>query len=133
MSNDTENKLNPCPFCGGKCDIVRGESVSDALRHGRFWRVFCTRCQVRQLLHKTKDEAVKAWNHRVSRNHPIQKPQTTDEWYNSLSEVEKIDAVNCVHDMRGKWNGMNVVFYQGLKIDKRKFDWIKRNITGSKL
>lgn len=128
MSNDTENKLKPCPFCGG-----------DAKKTPRFLMgyngdgVICSKCSIETPKHITDQRAFDLWNNRVGRNHAIQKPQTTEEWYNSLSEVEKIDATNCVRDMRGKWNGMNVVFYQGLKIDKRKFDWIKRNITGSKL
>lgn len=88
-------ELKPCPFCGGRCDIVRGESVSDAWRHGRFWRVFCTKCQVRQLFHKTKKESIKAWNHRVDRNHTkvlklLQEKliETTEEERNAIIEMD---------------------------------------------
>ena len=53
-----------------------------------------------------------------------------EKWYDDLSELDKCTAMACVNHYR-KWpKGMGSVYYLGMTIDKRQFDWVKRNITG---
>lgn len=55
-------ELLPCPFCGGKADFVRSCFAGLARTQ---WRVFCTRCQVRQLRHPSRPAAARVWNRRA--------------------------------------------------------------------
>jgi len=57
-----EIEIKPCPFCGGTAAIVRGCTHLNAKWK---FKVFCTRCQVWQPLHKTKCGAITEWNHRA--------------------------------------------------------------------
>lgn len=51
-----KNRLKPCPFCGGEADVVIGGE------HKKKYKVYCTKCQVRQYWHSTRKKAVDAWN-----------------------------------------------------------------------
>lgn len=62
-------KLLPCPFCGGRADIVRGGADEEIWPHRAFSRAFCTGCQARQLFHKTDADAAAAWNIRANVAH----------------------------------------------------------------
>jgi Lar family restriction alleviation protein len=64
--------LEPCPFCGGQCEIVKGYAVEAVWPHREFHRVFCTSCQARQLFHRTPEEAAAAWNRRAHISQPAQ-------------------------------------------------------------
>ena len=57
-----EIEIKPCPFCGGTAAIVR---CCTHLKAKWKFKVFCTRCQVWQPLHKTKCGAITEWNHRA--------------------------------------------------------------------
>lgn len=54
-----EIKLKPCPFCGGKADIL-GEN-----KYLPGTIVHCTECQVETPMYKNREDAIKAWNRRV--------------------------------------------------------------------
>ena len=60
-----DQRLKRCPFCGGACKTIQGEATEDVWAHGKFWRAYCTKCQVRQLFHRSEAKAIGAWNHRV--------------------------------------------------------------------
>ena len=57
-----ETKLN-CPFCGGTARIIAGWNSTTERKK---FKVYCTRCQVRQVLQKTKKGAIEMWNRRVN-------------------------------------------------------------------
>lgn len=54
-------ELKPCPFCGGEATVKRIESIYR-------YRVSCDKCPVEVGRHwfGTKEEAIEAWNRRVS-------------------------------------------------------------------
>lgn len=58
----SEIKLKSCPFCGGPAAIIKARNTSST--RWKF-KVYCTQCQVRQILHKTKSGAIMEWNHRT--------------------------------------------------------------------
>lgn len=52
------------------------------------------------------------------------------KWYLELGYLDRCTVMACVNHY-GKWpKGMGSVYYLGMTIDKRQFDWVKRNITG---
>ena len=55
MSNE---KLKPCPFCGGKAKLLAD--------HGniKFW-VCCKKCIADTLIYDSKQEAIESWNRRA--------------------------------------------------------------------
>jgi Lar family restriction alleviation protein len=53
MNNE---KLKPCPFCGGEAHIFG---------HTKSWGVLCTKCYVSTLNYETEAAAIAAWNGRV--------------------------------------------------------------------
>jgi len=59
-----DKRLKRCPFCNGGCKTIQGEAVEEVWPHGIFWRVYCLKCQVRQLFHRSEASAIGAWNHR---------------------------------------------------------------------
>ena len=56
----SEEKLKPCPFCGGQASA--NESGWQGWWHG--W-VICKKCEV-SIHRDTKEEAIKIWNQRVA-------------------------------------------------------------------
>ena len=60
-----DQRLKRCPFCGGACKTIQGEASEAVWAHGIFWRAYCTKCQARQLFHRSEAKAIAAWNHRV--------------------------------------------------------------------
>ena len=67
MNNE---KLKPCPFCGGEAEIVEDRLYSDDYYAGR-----CKSCAATSIFEFTKEEAVAAWNRRVC----VSTPQKTDK------------------------------------------------------
>ena len=63
------NKLKPCPFCGGKAELVEG---SDG------WCVYCKECDC-EMVRFTKKQAVKIWNTRRYNDCPP--PHDVEEYY----------------------------------------------------
>ena len=59
-----EDKLKPCPFCGGTANIAKGRI--------EFW-AYCPHCGARTEFYETEREAVDAWNAR-----PIEDAQTAE-------------------------------------------------------
>jgi len=49
-----------CPFCGGIADIVRLE-----YQNKKYYKVFCTKCNVRQYRKRKKHKAISDWNQRA--------------------------------------------------------------------
>ena len=65
MSEKIENKLKPCPFCGGEAHTA----IEDCYGYyGDDWLVFCDECSLQFGFTKqfeTEEEAIEAWNKRV--------------------------------------------------------------------
>lgn len=57
--------IQPCPFCGGEAHATTGFTTQENWPDGHFHRIFCGKCQCRQLFHRTKAEAIAAWNRRA--------------------------------------------------------------------
>ena len=55
-------KLKPCPFCGGKAEILTTDSYS-----GFDYCVMCISCIGNVDWCNTKEEAIEAWNRRVNK------------------------------------------------------------------
>jgi len=55
-------KIDPCPFCGGEADIIRGNIGIYCIRSK--FKIYCKVCQVRQIFHKTLKSAIADWNSR---------------------------------------------------------------------
>lgn len=55
-------ELKTCPFCGGKAEVIRGWVFGN--KRPKF-KVYCKRCQVRQILVKQRYVAVSNWNQRA--------------------------------------------------------------------
>ena len=52
------DKLNPCPFCGGKAILSEDKRYN-------VHSVFCNECYIETSLQNTEQEAIDAWNRRV--------------------------------------------------------------------
>ena len=67
-------ELRPCPFCGGKAEIVAVEKkyyrTEAEFRHKknscgtRFYYVFCNGCGIKVKDNQDSDEAIAEWNTR---------------------------------------------------------------------
>lgn len=57
------DKLKPCPFCGGKAILSGSHTVADETFELRF--VFCESCCTETRLYSTKQKAIDAWNRRA--------------------------------------------------------------------
>ena len=55
MQND---KLLPCPFCGGEAEFCKGDWI------GKEYWVKCTKCICKTSLSNNYNEPIKAWNTR---------------------------------------------------------------------
>lgn len=51
-------KLNPCPFCGGEAILATKNMYGISF-------IFCNHCGIEQPSYKTEEEAINAWNTRV--------------------------------------------------------------------
>lgn len=66
-------RLAACPFCSGACAITKGYSTSElpwSDDGGDFFRAYCSKCQSRQLFHRTESDAIEAWNRRAALAQP---------------------------------------------------------------
>lgn len=52
------NDLLPCPFCGGEAELAGDRETNEHI-------VFCKPCGAQEAYHKTKAEAIIAWNRRA--------------------------------------------------------------------
>lgn len=55
-------KLKPCPFCGGEAEITKTYAFD------YYFYVGCQRCRVETGYYDTEEEAINAWNTRVEEN-----------------------------------------------------------------
>lgn len=53
--------LKPCPFCGGKAEMLTAESMNG----GYLFGIMCNDCRSRGDVYDTEAEAIAAWNSRV--------------------------------------------------------------------
>ena len=53
-------ELSPCPFCGGRAELLDGEYANN------FSSVRCTCCNARTGSYESNIEALRAWNRRMS-------------------------------------------------------------------
>lgn len=59
------DKLKPCPFCGGKAEIYEDTIIKSLPAYS----VYCTKCYARTYgLYDKKDDAIESWNRRVNEN-----------------------------------------------------------------
>ena len=56
------DKMKPCPFCGGKAIIHDFKPF----REKRLWYISCHDCEIEQINYLSEQEAIEAWNRRVS-------------------------------------------------------------------
>lgn len=59
MGKPMNDKLKPCPFCGGKAEFILEGIV--------IGRVRCSHCRISQTKLKTKKKAIKSWNRRAEK------------------------------------------------------------------
>lgn len=52
-------ELKPCPFCGGEAEIYTANN-------GKYGLVFCKKCEVETPAFKGINNAISAWNRRVT-------------------------------------------------------------------
>lgn len=57
----SEIELKPCPFCGCKAEILRGNSYGLAI----LYEPHCSKCECGVGIYNTEAEAVEAWNWRA--------------------------------------------------------------------
>lgn len=63
-----EEKLLPCPFCGGKAQILNDQKPFERRRHAF---VTCLVCGVETpRIARSRKEAIAAWNRRADEEHP---------------------------------------------------------------
>lgn len=55
--------LKPCPFCGGKAEMLTAESMNG----GYLFGIMCNDCRSRGDVYDTEAEAIAAWNSRAER------------------------------------------------------------------
>ena len=60
-----ETELLPCPFCGGKAEIVKPRGATEAFPSDPYWRVQCYECFARGAASKSKEGAKTHWNRRA--------------------------------------------------------------------
>ena len=84
---NTENeKLKPCPFCGGEAEIF-GHTAS--------WDAMCTKCvSCNRQGSKTEAEAIKKWNNRVDLNYS-EKQNSSKELLKKFIKWDKDSSVRC--------------------------------------
>ena len=70
----TEQKLKPCPFCGGKAETYP--------YYFNEWYIGCGECSCDLGVFDTKEEAIEAWNKRVPR-------EENQDWFRSLPTKDK--------------------------------------------
>lgn len=61
MSDELNNELKPCPFCGGKAELI--ERIYGAYKDVT---VACKQCGIRSTLFSNDLEAITFWNRRAS-------------------------------------------------------------------
>ena len=54
-----QQELKRCPFCGGEAEIFVSDVTDRAL-------VYCRGCDAQIKMQPNEQEAIEAWNHRVS-------------------------------------------------------------------
>lgn len=93
------DKLKPCPFCGGEAII---DGCDDTL-----WIVICKECNASIGYKETKEEAIEAWNWRIE---PTFTPDELDairrnvrDWRaeRELSKIEQSIIDKCDDTLKG--------------------------------
>ena len=64
--DSAKNELKPCPFCGGKAQLVAVKETYDGIRKVEIsgWRVRCNDCKAETTL-EVREVAVNKWNRRA--------------------------------------------------------------------
>lgn len=62
-----KEKLKPCPFCGGKAELLIVPNDSKQGLSPSKWLVRCSNHCCNQLPHISDHDAIEAWNRRVSK------------------------------------------------------------------
>lgn len=97
-----DNKLKPCPFCGGEARLVGHYPYS----------VTCCKCRATTVICNTPDDAIDAWNNRVQPTQPTFTPNELDairrmfaERYpraSKLPEIEQSIIDKCAKALKGE-------------------------------
>lgn len=63
-----ENKLKPCPFCGGEASVEVGEEVHsfESMYPYKLFMAECRICGASTMLFETEEKARDAWNERTN-------------------------------------------------------------------
>jgi Lar family restriction alleviation protein len=63
-----ENKLLPCPFCGGEAQIILDKTKISLFRNWVFYQVRCSEddCNIGTTPWNFKDGAIDSWNRRIT-------------------------------------------------------------------
>ena len=61
----SNNNLEPCPFCGGKSEILHGESM-------RSYVIECKKCELTTPDFSAIEAALNYWNNRIDGHGPTQ-------------------------------------------------------------
>ena len=97
------SELKPCPFCGGEARIEKDESGHNSV-------VICFGCFINDeynMWYQTKQEAIKAWNHRPAK--PVSKEDLAEychdeQWSGWMKYLfEKTIEITGGHIVIPKW------------------------------
>ena len=99
------DKLKPCPFCGGKAILSGSHTVADETFELRF--VFCESCCTETRLYSTKQKAIDAWNRRVQLTFTPDEldaiRRNVSDWRaeRELSKIEQAIIDKCADALKG--------------------------------
>ena len=86
-----QNKLLPCPFCGGEAKLIKHFIVA---LDTEYRQVFCTSCCAKRPVEKffTEEEAIKHWNTRKPMERIVERLEERHKFYeNRFEEMSGTD------------------------------------------
>lgn len=121
MYKELTNKpeLKPCPFCGGRADMVRGDHTSG---HPRWYKAYCTTCQNRTW----EPGQCNTYGNWIETNYP-----TKESCINKCSKAVR-DMTNYFNELTAQVGYANGIYHCWCKDAKgRIIDPTKKQFNGS--